>query len=162
MSTRKKTTIRNNKTRKLSSPTHTFFSLQYPSYERERQEKKEEQEEKNERRRIINEMREEKKKSEKRKIKKIKNDISQAELRKQEVFGSKDKSIVEDEDEDEDEELAGIDDTWRDTEGEFQFKTIRRSPTVRESLNKSIGGKRKRNSTKKKRRNKKKKRTTKK
>lgn len=59
-----------------------------------------------------------------------------------------------------DKELEGINATWKVREG--NFKPIRRSPTVRESLNKSTGGKRKRNSTKKKRRNKTKKRTTKK
>lgn len=58
-----------------------------------------------------------------------------------------------------DKELEGINATWKVTEG--NFKPIR-SPTVRESLNKSTGGKRKRNNTKKKRRNKTKKRTTKK
>ena len=53
--------------------------------------------------------------------------------------------------EQEDEELAGIEDTWRDTEG--KFKPIRKSPTVSGSLNELKGGKRKRNSTKKKRYN---------
>ena len=145
MSTRNKPSIHNNKTRKLSSPTHTFTSLQYPGYLAQRQERREKEELKNDLRRIQNEMREEKKKSEKRKIEKIKNNISQAELRKQEVFG------LEKENADEDEELADINDTWKDTEGDF--KPIRKSPTVSGSLNELKGGKRKRNRTKKKRYN---------